>query len=61
MVCGNRHGLFPPRAFGYLKLFAASALELIAHYAPLGKNEDSRDWVSEMSIPPWFIEVLKRK
>jgi SAM-dependent methyltransferase len=45
----------------YLKLFAASALELIAHYAPLGKNEDSRAWVSEMSIPPWFIEVLRRK
>lgn len=45
----------------YLKLFAASALELVAHYAPLGKNEDSRDWVSEISIPPWFIEVLKRK
>lgn len=44
----------------YLKLFAASALELIAHYAPLGQNKDSIDWVSEMSIPPWFIGVLRK-
>jgi ubiquinone/menaquinone biosynthesis C-methylase UbiE len=45
----------------YLKLFAASDLELVAHYTPLGRTDDPCDWLNETSIAPWIIYVLKRK
>ena len=45
----------------YLKLFAASDLELVAHYTPLGRKNDPCDWLNETSIAPWIIYVLKRK
>lgn len=45
----------------YLKLFAASGLELIAYLMPLGRNDEPHPWLSETSIAPWVIYVLKRK
>jgi len=45
----------------YLKLFAASELELVGHCTPLGRKDDPCDWLSETSIAPWIIYVLKRK
>src|SRR5439155_23420722 len=45
----------------YLKLFAASDLELVAHHTPLGRKDDPCDWLTETSIAPWVIYVLKRK
>jgi SAM-dependent methyltransferase len=45
----------------YLKLFASSNLALLAHYTPLGRNDDPCDWLSEISIAPWIIYVLKQK
>ena len=43
----------------YLKLFAASGLDLIAPYLPLGRGDEPFGWVSEKSIAPWIIYVLK--
>jgi hypothetical protein len=43
----------------YLALFAASDLELIAHHAPLGRDDEPYAWVTERSISPWAIYVLK--
>ena len=43
----------------YLTLFAASDLELIAHHTPLGRDDEPYTWVTETSIPPWAIYVLK--
>jgi SAM-dependent methyltransferase len=44
----------------YLKLFAASDLNLIAPYLPLGRDDEPFGWVSEKSIAPWVIYVLKQ-
>lgn len=43
----------------YLKLFAASGLDLIAPYLPLGRDDEPFGWLSEKSIAPWMIYVLK--
>ncbi|NJK97530.1 MAG: hypothetical protein HC905_23845 [Bacteroidales bacterium] len=43
----------------YEDLFARSELKLIADYAPLGYPEEPFDWKSELTVPPWFIYVLK--
>jgi hypothetical protein len=43
----------------YLTLFAASDLELIAHHRPLGRDDEPDAWVTETSISPWVIYVLK--
>jgi SAM-dependent methyltransferase len=43
----------------YLALFAASGLDLVAHHAPLGKNDEPYDWITETTIPPWAIYILK--
>jgi SAM-dependent methyltransferase len=43
----------------YLRLFAASGLELVAEYRPLGRDDEPYAWVSETSVAPWFIYVLK--
>ena len=45
----------------YLKLFAASALELIAQSTPLGRDDEPCDWLSETSVAPWVIYVLSKK
>jgi SAM-dependent methyltransferase len=45
----------------YLNLFAASELDLIGHYTPLGRRDESYDWLTETSIAPWVIYVVKSK
>lgn len=45
----------------YLKLFATSELKLVAHHAPLGRENDPCDWLAETTIAPWIIYVLERK
>ena len=44
----------------YLALFAAGALDLIAHHKPLGVDDEPYDWVSETSVAPFAIYVLKK-
>lgn len=44
----------------YLRLFAAAALQLVAEYRPLGNDAEPYAWLSETSIAPWVIYVLKR-
>lgn len=43
----------------YLALFAAADLELVAHHLPLGRDDEPFDWISETTIAPWAIHVLK--
>ena len=43
----------------YLALFAASGLELVAQHLPLGRDDEPYHWVTETTIPPWAIYVLK--
>lgn len=45
----------------YLKLFAASELDLVAYYTPLGCNDEPCEWVTEGTIAPWVIYVLREK
>jgi hypothetical protein len=45
----------------YLKLFAASELKLAGHYTPLGHKDEPYDWLTETSIAPWVIYVVKKK
>jgi len=45
----------------YLKLFASSELDLVAHHAPLGHKHEPCEWLTETSIAPWVIYVLKKK
>ena len=43
----------------YVELFAAAGLELVAHLEPLGRPDEPYPWISETSIAPWMIYVLK--
>jgi SAM-dependent methyltransferase len=43
----------------YLAMFAAADLELVAHHLPLGRDDDPYDWITETTIPPWAIYILK--
>jgi SAM-dependent methyltransferase len=43
----------------YLALFAASGLDLVAHYSPLGRDDEPYEWITETTIPPWAIYVVK--
>ena len=45
----------------YVNLFAASDLDLVASYRPLGRNDEPYRWISETAIAPWVIYVLKKK
>jgi len=45
----------------YLKLFAASELNLIAHYKPLGRGDEPCGWLSETTVAPWAIYVLRQR
>jgi SAM-dependent methyltransferase len=42
----------------YLRLFAASGLNLIACHKPLGRKDEPYQWQSELSIAPWAIYTL---
>jgi len=44
----------------YRKLFAESGLGLLARYAPLGREEEPYEWVTETKIAPWVIYVLEK-
>ncbi len=44
----------------YLETFKRSGLEMEASYRPLGKPDESYAWVTETTIAPWVIYVLKR-
>jgi SAM-dependent methyltransferase len=43
----------------YLDLFAAAELDLLAEYRPLGRVDEPYEWVSETTIAPWMIYVLR--
>jgi SAM-dependent methyltransferase len=45
----------------YVALFAACELDLIASDTPLGGNNEPSEWVTEGSIAPWVIYVLRKK
>ena len=45
----------------YVDLFAASGLDLVAEYRPLGYEDEPYDWQSETLIPPWVVYVLRSK
>ena len=45
----------------YVNLFAAAAVDLVAHYTPLGHEDDPYEWLTETSIAPWVIYVLSKK
>lgn len=44
----------------YLETFRKAGLEMVASYLPLGKPEEPYAWISETTIAPWVIYVLKR-
>lgn len=44
----------------YLATFKRAGLELTASYRPLGKPDELYAWVSETTIAPWVIYVLRR-
>jgi SAM-dependent methyltransferase len=43
----------------YLTLFATSGLEPVLHHRPLGRDDEPYDWITEDTIPPWVIYILK--
>jgi SAM-dependent methyltransferase len=45
----------------YLSTFGASDLDLVAHYTPLGREDEPYEWLTETSIAPWVIYVLKKR
>ncbi len=45
----------------YLNLFAESELDLVARHTPLGRKDESYEWLTETSIAPWVIYVLRKK
>ena len=44
----------------YLATFAAADLHLVAHFRPLGRGDEGREWISETRVAPWVIYVLER-
>lgn len=44
----------------YLSLFTAAGLDVVAEYKPLGHEDEPYEWLSETSIAPWIIYVLRR-
>jgi ubiquinone/menaquinone biosynthesis C-methylase UbiE len=45
----------------YANLFAASGLDLVAQYRPLGREDEPYEWITETSIAPWVIYVLSKR
>ena len=43
----------------YLRLFADAGLGLVAEIRPLGRDGEGQAWLSETSIAPWVIYVLR--
>lgn len=45
----------------YLRLFALGQLGLVAQYTPLGREDEPYAWLTETSIAPWVIYVLRKE
>jgi len=45
----------------YHELFNRAGLELEATYKPLGRDDEPFEWISETTVAPWMIFVLRRK
>ncbi len=45
----------------YRRVFAAAGLDVVEALAPLGKASEPYAWVSETTIAPWVIYVLKAR
>ena len=43
----------------YRNLFSHAGLDVVTAHAPLGRESDPFDWVSEERVSPWAIYVLK--
>lgn len=43
----------------YIETFSAAGLELVQLHRPLGNDSDNVDWVSERTVSPWTIHVLR--
>jgi SAM-dependent methyltransferase len=43
----------------YLECYAAAGLDLLAAHRPLGRADEPYPWVSETTISPWVIYVLR--
>jgi hypothetical protein len=44
-----------------VNLFAAAELDLVAHYKPLGHQDEPHAWLTETSLAPWVIYVVTKK
>jgi len=44
---------------GYLGIYRDAGIEVEASYEPLGREDEPFEWVSETSVAPWRIDVLK--
>jgi SAM-dependent methyltransferase len=49
--------LWSPQA--YQECYAAAGLELLETHRPLGRSDEPYKWISETSIAPWVIYVLR--
>ncbi len=45
----------------YAHTFDAAGLELVEVHRPLGNDDDEMDWVSERTVSPWTIHVLRKR
>lgn len=45
----------------YAEVYRRAGLEAIARYQPLARGDESYEWVSETTIPPWVIYVIGKK
>jgi SAM-dependent methyltransferase len=45
----------------YVNLFAAAELDMVAHYKPLGHQDEPHAWLTETSLAPWVIYVVTKK
>ena len=45
----------------YVNLFVAAELDLVARYTPLGRQDEPYEWLSETSLAPWVIYVVKNR
>ncbi|UCE59949.1 MAG: class I SAM-dependent methyltransferase [Phycisphaerales bacterium] len=44
----------------YREVYGKSGLEVVEVYRPLGRADEPYFWVSETTIPPWVIYVLRK-
>ncbi|MCP4582152.1 MAG: class I SAM-dependent methyltransferase [candidate division Zixibacteria bacterium] len=44
----------------YQDIYAEVGLQILAKYEPLGKEDESYDWLNETTIAPWVIYVLEQ-